>query len=454
MAYAFITYLQARSALAQRLSDASKNFFIDAELGVYVKEALQTFNALANFYRDDFTFPARQNVTWYDLTDSTNLPNTLRPLTTTDQSLLNAIEYHLLEPQTASYPLTWTGSKQFAVTDILNALQQVRDQTLSESGCTITQRLVAAVSGRTTLADTVINIRRVAWIPNTGLGYAANCLMPSDIWGTQSFEPGFVQAAPGIPQIYRRSTEPPLSFDVDIQPAVAGNYDVLTVDAGATLLTTASTILPVPNDWCWAIKFGALAQLFGRDGLAADPLRANYCSERFVQAMAAMRLAPALLAARIANVPVVVDAVQAADFYRANWQALAAGVPDSLYYAGLNMVALVTLPNAGSYTVTATVVRNMPLPVADGDFLQVGRDDINAILDYAQHVAMLKCGGAEFASTFPLYSSFIRHCTLYNSKLSAMSPFREWIDLRSQEDDRLNPTFSSVTPATATGAGQ
>ena len=69
MPYTFLTFGQAKTRLAQRLYDASKKFFADAELGVYIKEALQTFNALANFNRAEFVFPSQQNVSWYDLTD-------------------------------------------------------------------------------------------------------------------------------------------------------------------------------------------------------------------------------------------------------------------------------------------------------------------------------------------------------------------------------------------------
>src|SRR5437762_5788040 len=112
MPYSFLTYGESRQRLAERLYDATSIFFSDAELGLYIKEALRTFNALANFYREEFVFNTQANVTWYDLTDTTNLPNTLRPFTVTDGSLIELIEYHLLEPPTTSYPLVWAGSKQ------------------------------------------------------------------------------------------------------------------------------------------------------------------------------------------------------------------------------------------------------------------------------------------------------------------------------------------------------
>jgi hypothetical protein len=248
--------------------------------------------------------------------------------------------------------------------------------------------------------------------------------------------------------MYLRSTQPPLSFDVDIQPAVNGQYDVLTVNAGAALSASASTILNVPNDWTWVIKYGAIQQLLERDSVAKDETRAKYAAMRYKQGAAAMQEAPALIAGRIDNVPVVVEAVTSADYYDANWQGKAASQPTSIYYSGMNMVALSPQPNAGPYSVTASVVRNMPLPSSDVDFLQIGREDVQAVLDYAQHIAMLKIGGAEFASTLPLYQNFMRHCALYNSKLAALSPFLEEIDLRSTRDTQESPIFSKVTPET------
>lgn len=447
MPYTSTTYTQAKAQLAERLYYTSAPFWPDAELGAYILEALQSFNAFANFYRSEFVFPSVQGGTWYDLT---NQPGTLRPFTTTDTSLISLIEYHLLEPQNIAYPLVWAGSKQFAFPDILAAIQQLRDQLLSESGCTLSESLVSAVPGRTFLPDSVTSIRRVCWIP-AGFGFTPNCLLPSDIWGQQSFEAGFPQLSPGYPLTYRRSSEPPLSFDVDIQPAVPGQYDTLTMNAGTPLSLTAATTLPVPDDWTPIVKYGALAQLFSRGSAAEDPFRAQYCAMRYKQGVAAMTMAPALIAARIGDVPVTVEAVTNADFYAANWQGLTPGTPVALYYAGLNMVALAPAPDVnGPYSVTASVVRNMVLPASDADFIQVGRDDMNAVLDYAQHIAMLKCGGAEFAATFPLYQSFMRHCALYNSKLKALSPYLEQIDLRSVEDQRANPLYSKPSPAEVT----
>jgi hypothetical protein len=451
MAYSYITLGQAKTALAQRLTDPTKQFWGDTELGAYISEALQSFNAFANYYRQEFTFNSVANATWYDLTNFALFPNTLRPLNETDLTLINMIEYHFLEPLTTTYPLVWSGSLQFSLTDVLNALQQTRDEVLSETGCTLTESLVAALAGRTFLNDRVLDARRVVWLPTSGFGYSANMLVPSDLWAQQSFEAGFPQLAPGIPQTWRRSTEPPLGFDVDVQPIVPGQYDLLTVNAGSDLSATAASVLRIPNDWCFVAKWGALAQLLGRDSVAQDQYRAKYCAMRYKEGLAGLRTAPALLGARINNVPVSITSVTAADYYNANWQAAAPGIPLNLYYAGLNVVALNPTPVTALNSITANVVRNMILPAADSDFLQVGRDDFPAVLDESQHIAMFKCGGAEFAETFPLHGNFLRRCTLHNSKLGAMSPYLEFLDGRSQADNMLHPTFAGADPATVKG---
>jgi hypothetical protein len=444
MAYSFITFGQMKTALAQRLTDLTKQFWSDAELGAIVLESLQSFNALANFYREEFTFNTQANVTWYDLTDITQIPSSLRVMSQTDQSILEMMEYHLLEPLTSTYPLAWTGSLQFSITDLLNALQQTRDEVMSESLCTITESLINAPIGRTFLVQNVLGLRRVVWIPASS-GFSLNTLVPSDLWGQQSFEAGFAQAPNGTPITFRLSSEPPLGFDVDVQPGVPGQWDILTVNAGSDLTIASSSILPIPNDWCWVAKWGALAQLMGRDSVAADPFRASYCDARFREGIAAMKAAPALIGARINNVPVTITPITAGDFYDANWQGQAAGTPVAAYYAGLNMIGLSPTPSTALHSVTASVVRNMVLPSLDADFVQIGRDDLSAVLDEAQHMAIFKCGGAEFAATFPLHASFLKRCAVRNSKLAALSQFLEFMDGQGQGDERIHPSFQGQT---------
>ena len=445
--YSYLTFAQAKANLAQRLNPSSP-FYGNSELGSYLIEALRTFNSLANFQRSEFVFDAQAGTTWYDLTDSVNLPNTLRPMTVFDADIVGFIEDSFLEPYNITYPLSWSGSKQFTFEDILNAIGQIRDQILSETACTLTQSLVAAVPGRTLLPGATIDLRRVCWLPvSSPAGYTPNLLLPSDEYANLAFEYGWPQLPQGSPNVFKQSTQPPASFDVDIQPAVPGQYDLLTVNSGSALSLSGKTTIPIPNDWAWVLKWGALAVLLSGDSTARDVYRAKYCLNRFKQGCAALMNAPSILAARINDVPVGISSVRDADCFRANWQGLPQGSPDTILCAGLNLLALSPVPDA-TYSVTASVVANMPIPLLDSDYVQVGQDDLEAVLGEAQHIATFKCGGWEFEGTMPLHEAFIRHCALYNSKLAAMSEFKELIYGQSSQEKSVNPIFSKMDPET------
>lgn len=450
MPYTYLTLAQARTQLAARLYDTSANlFWSDAEKNQYIVESIRIWNALTSFWRSEFTFQTQANVTWYDLTDTANLPNTLRPFTVTDNSLIQLIEYHLLEPVTSVYPLTWTGSLQFSLTDILNAIQRRRDEVLSATGCTITQRTIAAVPGRTFLPDTVIDIRRVSWLPVANpAGFTNSPLWPDDQWALQSYERDYTIQAPGTPSTYRQSTEPPLSFDTDIPPALPGQYDLLTVDAGVALSTVAATVLRVPDDFAWVIKWGALADLLGRESNAKDPTRAMYCEMRYRQGLALLLNSPAVLYARINNIPLDIDSLQNADNYRPGWQAETAAQPDLMMIAGLNLFGLASIPDA-IYSGTLMVVENAPVPANDAAQIQIGRDDLEAILDHSQHLAAFKIGGSEFLSTLPLLDRFHKQAALYNSKLFELGEFAHPTYELSQLQQETNPTFTNGADSTA-----
>lgn len=463
--YNYITQAQALTQLANRLYDPTEQFWSHAEKTLYLQEALRCWNALTGFWRGDFVGPTQNRVVFYDLTSATTFPNTLRPLTLHDTDLYPIIQSQLLEPAVGVNP--WTGvSTQFTADDLINAVQRRRDELLSISGCTYTRRTVPAVPGRIQLPDSVIDIRRVAYLINpsfAGGGFAPNgygmggygltpyggtsgivgvsnsVLFQDDTWGEQSYNRGFTTKPPGSPIAWMQSTQPPVSFDVDRPPAYGGNYEVLTVDAGAALSPTVPQLLSVPDDWAWAIKWGALADLLLRDASAKDSSRAAYCEQRYRMATALLTDAPATLAARIANTPLQIDSVKLADQFRAFWQALTPAQPDTLLTAGLNLIAFAPTPNAGPYSVTFTVVKNAPMPVSDADSVQVAREDLDAILDYSVHIAMFKTGGAEFSDTMPLFERFLKQAGLYNTKLMEWGEFSKILNEVSSLEEDYNP---------------
>jgi len=440
--YNYISYVQARQELAQRLYDPTETFWTDAELGQYILEALRTWNALTSYWRGDFTFVASASNRWYDLTNATQMPNTLRPYTLTDVWVYQQMEYHLLEPSTGINP--WAGSSQFSAADFTSAVWRRRDEILSTTGCTVGEQTVPALSVRTLLPDSVIDIRRVAYLPAANA--SPTVLWDEDAWSMQAFTAGYPMLPPGLPAMYLRSTQPPISFDTDRAPGYGGTYEVLTINAGPTVSTTTPTQLLIPDDWADVVKWGALSDLLSRESNAKDMTRATYCEQRYRMGMKLLQKAPAMLAIRLGSTLLQIDSIYSADAFNTTWEALANGAPANVYYAGLNLFALSPTPDAnGPYSFLVTVVQNAPMPTSNGDYLQVGRDDMDAILDYAQHLASFKMGGEEFTRTNQLLQHFLSQASLYGLKLSEIGEFTEPIYDLARSEKQMKPIMTPDT---------
>lgn len=458
--YSYTTQATVIQQIANRLYDPTQTFWTNAELALYLNESLQTWNALTGFWRGDFTFSAQPSTTFYDLTDTAAMPNTLRPYTVTDTQIYSMMQYHFLEPPSGINPWPVTGSLQFTANDFLNAVQRRRDEMLSITGCTQTRSTIPAVAGRIQLADNILDVRRMAYLPNPipvgayGLGeYGVGpyggvilrdptMMWPEDTWGEMAFNRNYTITPAGIPYAYMMSTQPPISFDTDRPPAWAGSYELLTVNAGAALSVTSASLLSIPDDWTHVLKWGAMADLLSREWDAKDIPRAAYCEQRYRLGLAAMSTTPALIAMRLGNVPLQIDAIRAADLYNTNWEAFLAGPPKNCYHSGLNLLALSPIPDSGSYSFMATVVQNAPLPVLPGDPVQVARDDLNSIIDYAQHLATFKEGGDEFLRTMPLFERFMKQAAVYNGKLSELGEYQSMLKDISQREDDMNPRLT------------
>ena len=129
--------------------------------------------------------------------------------------------------------------------------------------------------------------------------------------------------------------------------------------------------------------------------------------------MVAARALPVLVHADIAGTPVLPDSLHNLDAFRADWQNATQGTPDTVVVAGQNLVA-VSPPPDGVYSITLDVVRRADVPTGPSDNLEIGREDLNGIIDYAEHLAAFKIGGAELELTQRQAENFLSHALLRN----------------------------------------
>jgi hypothetical protein len=118
------------------------------------------------------------------------------------------------------------------------------------------------------------------------------------------------------------------------------------------------------------------------------------------------------------------------------WQA-DSSIPDSWFPVGLTQIGLHPADSAGANTLLVEGVVKAPVLLLDADYLDLGDWQVQAILDYVQHVAALKQGGEEFKATEAQLKNFVESAGLQNAKFKASAIYRRYMGL--DLDLGLNP---------------
>jgi hypothetical protein len=414
--YTHTTWAGLKSALALRLGDTGNVYWSSTELGLYLAEALRTFGLLTGFWRDKGLISTVAATPFYDLTTLQNgNGENLLSYTVKDQDIVSMIQYHFLEPATGN---SWTGSNQFGgLADITASIQKRRDQLLSDTGCVVTRTsgiVTAAGTNSILLLDSIVAIRRLAFIDSFGI---AKPLLPSDILSQRNYSSTELHT-PGEPYSYSSAASRPTEILLVPPTNQPGTLDLVSVQSGATLNPAVGVLLGLPDDYCWAVKWGAMADLLSKDGPARDSIRAAYCERRYQLAVELIRISPVVINAEITGIPLDTDSLTNMDAYDPDWQTTL-GTPSSI--ASIRTLVALALCPDNVYSITFDVVTKAPIPASDSDYVQVGREQLDPILDYAEHLATFKMGGEEFRSTFKGAENFFNAAVAYNERLTSMN---------------------------------
>lgn len=453
MAYGHITLGQLRAQLAERLSDSFNVFWSAPELNLYINEALQTFSAFSAFWRNRGSFNTQSGVTYYDL--PAQMPS-ICGYNVQDITIIPEICYHILEPVPTGLGTSaaWVGTDMFSLDVVTQALQRRRDQFLSDTGMVVTQLTMpmpSAPIGRVTFPDTTIDIRRLQSIQSGGTPYNS---LPygigpyggfvnsfSNLWRLTEWQlttqSQLWSVNPSQPYGYSIISTPPLSVQIGPLPSNVSSLDAIVVNTGLPLNPSTGVLLGIPDDFCWIPKWGAVADLLGMDGQARDVQRAQFCEQRYQIGVELAKQSVLALQGQINGVPQIIGSIQGADSLNPNWQG-APGTPTAILTGGRNLVATNPPPD-NIYSLTFDVVANATLPVSDGSFIQIGREQLDGIIDYAEHLACFKMGGAEFQMTMRQADNFIKTAAGYNSRISASSLFSVPTGNQSRQQEFRQP---------------
>ena len=369
----WLTLSQAISELGQRLNTtpSSTSFWTEQELQGILVRALQMYNVLTNFWKVDFNFQSTS--LWNSLGSLTGSP---RLRTITDEDCYTDLEYLLMEPPSGS---VWTGTIQFSISDLSQALQRRRDEMIQVSNCAQTLSTEIPLTPNTivtNLPDTNIDVARVRYlalqatttgtassgassiavastvgivsgqqVTGTGIAYPTivssvgsgsigisqpttgavsgtlqfftpSTLYRDDTVAQEFYEAPLYQQPSGTPQTFSLSSEPPLSWIVDVPPNQPGNYEAVVLQSETPFNPPTPTLIGIPDDFTSFLEFGALADLLGRESEATDRERAAYCLKMYQEGLNLLTKTPWIMLGKVNGVAVSVDSIEAAEQVR------------------------------------------------------------------------------------------------------------------------------------------
>jgi len=453
---------EAITEVSTRLGDSSNVFFSQNEIYLYLLESLRVLNALTGFWKQQFTLtltpPLADN--WF----YANGAGSPRAQTLTDTDVYTLIENHLLEPPSGA---TWTGTNQFSINDLWQACSRRRNEMLQLAACNMVELPLNCTPNANTvpIPDSALDVRRVRWAPSVGgTGFGEGgfgeggfggtpqqvTLQRGDVLSFQRFTPNYLQTnanplrwdiltgqeAPGV-------TNTLLALILDTLVNVPSVVQVLAILGGPDFNPPGGNPLLIPDDWMWVLKFGALADILSKEEEGRDVARAQYCRQRYNEGLELMMTMPWLTQALINGVAVDTPSLASADRFNYEWQSNYGAFP-GIVVGGIDLFAVSPTVYATT-SVGMTVVRNAPVPANTPLApIYLPRDGMEAVLKEAQHLALFKMGGMEFAESLQLHKEFTQFCVQTNARLKVAGIFpSDYTPVISRQDEQ-QPRFAAT----------
>jgi len=334
----------------------------------------------------------------------------------------------------------WVGTEQFTLDQIVLSLQRSRDELLALTGLVATSHTYPLTGGqsRVDLSESTTRVLRVVVEEDGSTG------QPLPLWeadeGQLQSTSGAWLPQTGRPKAFSTTYTPTLSLDVWPPCNTQSLLTVYGIDKGTSFTPTSSaTVLGIPDDCAWILKYMVIADIVSSDGISAAPPIAEYATARVKEGLDLIAQYQSLLWAGINQARSPITSVAGLDTHRPSWQSLE-GTPKSFYLLTWNLLASYPVPDT-SYLPISEMVRKAIVPTLDADYIQVSSDLMPVMLSFAQHLAHVKLQGIEFIQTLPLQQALMERASIYNSAASAKSLFYPSLQWRVKAN-RWNVPFT------------
>lgn len=424
------TLADVRSRLAYRLNDPSNVFWSSTELNFYLQESLDCFGVYGRFFlgKSLLDIPANSFETTLDLCQIDDGAGLISPISysVSGQKVLKSCLAHLLE--TNGFDLTtYTATSHIATTLLNQYISLAFNQFLQDSACFVSKATFPSTSlllsgqGYYSLPTDINNIIRMEW---TSLDGVTSTIYRSDSELANMLDRQAVLYG-ATPQYYsiatnniRRVYFQPLPSDNGIITIYYIHQQALTAD-----LFTTDESFSMPYEFWWAVKYLVLHKIYSTDGPTKYPQMSSYCLSRYEEAVRIARAYSALEQGWGEESPIYFSTLSDFDTMMSGWRNKAA--LDGTLYPGQTIIANVAnyifVPRKTDRITSFTfdIARNVPT-LSNTDYFPVAEDYLPYILDYAEHLALHKCGGMEFAASTALLQNFYYGCGRVNDKITAL----------------------------------
>ncbi len=434
MPYSQVTFQQLVDQFALRLADPDFKFWLQAEMQSYLIEALRTWTAMSAYLSVNVPVQLTPNQVLFDLID---LVPQIAP-TITDQDMIADICRMLQEPIAVT---SWQGSEQFTYDQIVNSIQRRLDRFVLETGIRLSISEQASAGNPVDLADEVIDVRRAMWKDADGV---YSVMWKADPIQLMSANPSWKNTSSAIypPTDYTVGLQMPLFLYYTPQPTVAGTIALVTVQSRPTLNPAGGpTVLGIPDNLAWIVKFGALADILSADGPGEDLSRAGYCESRWNDGIKLARVVNVVRTAYINGVPAYIDALSELDQATPNWVAALADTPQFIA-VDQNILAVSPITDNTNPVLTLDVTPNFPVPTLT-DFIQLGKENLDIVMDYAEHLAHFKEGTSEIGTAMQLYKNLMDAAATQNDRLRQVVKTFDIMNEKTNREQHVNPRRDS-----------
>ena len=193
-----------------------------------------------------------------------------------DQDLLEQLQFTVIEPPDggASWPSgLWTRD------EVLGYINERQDRLVRET------HMIVAIADISVVAPYGVRHATPAdWMATVRLTWESATVTKREVCRSDSWEADHGIAAwpsvSGTPKLYMDGEATPLVIQIAPIPNTDGTLEISYVPS-CTPIDGNGTDLTVANEFVPTVKYGVLSDMFSKVGRANDPVRSEYCSQRY-----------------------------------------------------------------------------------------------------------------------------------------------------------------------------